>query len=49
MVRMHLIPPVWARDCSFSAFPEGKVVKNRLHLDVRVGTGLVGEERAGRA
>jgi len=24
---------------------EGKVVKNRLHLDVRVGTGLVGEER----
>jgi hypothetical protein len=26
---------------------EGKVVKNRLHLDVRVGTGLVGEERLG--
>lgn len=25
--------------------PEGKVVKNRVHLDVRVGTGLVGEER----
>jgi len=25
--------------------PEGKVVKNRLHLDVRVGTGLAGEER----
>ena len=25
--------------------PEGKVVKNRLHLDVRAGTGLVGEER----
>jgi hypothetical protein len=24
---------------------EGKVVKNRPHLDVRVGTGLVGEER----
>ena len=24
---------------------EGKVVKNRLHLDVLVGTGLVGEER----
>ncbi|MGW7556990.1 VOC family protein, partial [Streptomyces rimosus] len=22
-----------------------KVVKNRVHLDVRVGTGLVGEER----
>ncbi|MEU6132331.1 VOC family protein [Saccharopolyspora sp. NPDC047091] len=25
--------------------PEGKVVKNRVHLDVRVGTGLVGAER----
>lgn len=25
--------------------PEGKVVKNRLHIDVRVGTGLVGDER----
>ena len=25
--------------------PEGKVVKNRLHLDLRVGTGLVGDER----
>ena len=25
--------------------PEGKVVKNRLRLDVRVGTGLAGEER----
>jgi hypothetical protein len=25
--------------------PEGKVVKNRLHLDIRVGTGLVGDER----
>ena len=24
---------------------EGKVVKNRLHLDVRAGTGLVGDER----
>ncbi|MFI6088005.1 VOC family protein [Streptomyces sp. NPDC051218] len=29
----------------FHRVPEGKVVKNRLHLDVRVGTGLVGEER----
>ena len=29
----------------FQKVPEGKVVKNRLHLDVRVGTGLVGEER----
>ncbi len=26
----------------FQRVPEGKVVKNRLHLDVRVGTGLVG-------
>lgn len=29
----------------FQRVPEGKIVKNRLHLDVRVGTGLVGEER----
>ena len=29
----------------FQQVPEGKVVKNRLHLDVRVGTGLVGPER----
>ncbi len=29
----------------FQRVPEGKVVKNRLHLDVRVVTGLVGEER----
>jgi hypothetical protein len=29
----------------FQPVPEGKVVKNRLHLDVRVGTGLVGEQR----
>lgn len=29
----------------FQRVPEGKVVKNRLHLDVRVGTGLVGAER----
>ena len=29
----------------FQRVPEGKVVKNRLHLDLRVGTGLVGEER----
>jgi enamine deaminase RidA (YjgF/YER057c/UK114 family) len=40
-----LIPRAWARDCFSSAFPKGKVVKNRLHLDVRVGTGLVREER----
>ncbi|GAA3875172.1 VOC family protein [Streptomyces sedi] len=29
----------------FQRVPEEKVAKNRLHLDVRVGTGLVGAER----
>jgi hypothetical protein len=29
----------------FQRVPEGKVVKNRVHRDVRVGTGLVGAER----
>lgn len=29
----------------FQRVPEGKVVKNRVHLDVRVGTGLEGDER----
>jgi hypothetical protein len=29
----------------FQRVPEGKVVKNRVHVDVRVGTGLAGEER----
>jgi hypothetical protein len=29
----------------FQRVPDGKVVKNWVHLDVRVGTGLVGEER----
>ncbi|MFD6532605.1 VOC family protein [Streptomyces sp. NPDC060184] len=29
----------------FQRVPEGKAVKNRVHLDVRVGTGLVGDER----
>ncbi|SOD60773.1 hypothetical protein SAMN06297387_102260 [Streptomyces zhaozhouensis] len=29
----------------FQRVPEEKVAKNRLHLDVRVGTGLVGEQR----
>jgi len=29
----------------FQRVPEGKVAKNRVHLDVRVVTGLVGEER----
>lgn len=29
----------------FQRVPEGKVVKNRVHLDVRVATGLTGKER----
>ncbi|MEU6113380.1 VOC family protein [Streptomyces sp. NPDC047117] len=29
----------------FQRVPEGKVVKNRVHLCVRVGTGMVGDER----
>ncbi|GGK97144.1 hypothetical protein JOE58_003279 [Curtobacterium luteum] len=29
----------------FQRVPEDKVVKNRVHLDVRVGTGLVGSAR----
>jgi catechol 2,3-dioxygenase-like lactoylglutathione lyase family enzyme len=29
----------------FQQVPEGKQVKNRVHVDVRVGTGLVGQER----
>src|SRR6201996_5605850 len=29
----------------FQPVPEGKVVKNRVHLDVRAGTGLRGAER----
>ncbi|MFB7085862.1 VOC family protein [Streptomyces sp. NPDC056296] len=29
----------------FQRVPEGKAAKNRVHLDVRVGTGLVGRER----
>lgn len=29
----------------FQRVPEGKTAKNRVHLDVRTGTGLVGEER----
>ncbi|MFC8721706.1 VOC family protein [Kitasatospora sp. NPDC057198] len=29
----------------FQRVPEGKIVKNRVHLDVRVGTGLRGTER----
>jgi hypothetical protein len=29
----------------FQRVPEGKTVKNRVHLDVRVGTGLTGDAR----
>jgi len=29
----------------FQRVPEAKTVKNRVHLDVRAGTGLVGDER----
>jgi hypothetical protein len=29
----------------FQRVPEGKVVKNRVHLDVRVGVGLTGDQR----
>ncbi|MFF0147887.1 hypothetical protein ATK36_5059 [Amycolatopsis sulphurea] len=29
----------------FQRVPEGKVVKNRVHLDVRAGTGLTGQAR----
>ncbi|MEV8377144.1 VOC family protein [Kribbella sp. NPDC056861] len=29
----------------FQRVPEGKVVKNRVHLDVRAAPGLVGDER----
>ncbi|MEU6125982.1 VOC family protein [Streptomyces sp. NPDC047123] len=29
----------------FQRVPEGKVAKNRVHVDVRTGTGLVGAER----
>ncbi|MZD05083.1 VOC family protein [Streptomyces sp. SID5785] len=29
----------------FQRVPEGKVVKNRVHVDVRAGKGLVGQER----
>ena len=29
----------------FQRVPEGKAVKNRVHLDVRVGVGLTGDDR----
>ncbi|MBY6677809.1 VOC family protein [Rhodococcus sp. BP-332] len=31
----------------FQRVPEAKTVKNRVHLDVRVGVGMVGDERLG--
>jgi len=40
-----LIPSGAGPRLFFQRVPEGRVVKNRVHLDVRVGTGLVGEER----
>lgn len=30
----------------FQRVPEGKAAKNRVHLDVRVGTGLVGDRKS---
>ena len=40
------IDPTGARPrMLFQVVPEQKVVKNRVHLDVRVGPGLVGAER----
>jgi Glyoxalase-like domain len=51
----YTLPPDFDRACVdptgagprlyFQRVPEGKVVKNRVHLDVRVGTGLTGDER----
>ena len=39
-------PTQFGKDVRFFLYEsEDKVVKNRVHLDVRVGTGLVGEER----
>ena len=34
-----------ARACTSLGSPEGKTAKNRVHLDVRPGTGLTGGER----
>jgi hypothetical protein len=44
---VHVIYPAYDRKVFLAPkkLPAGKVVKNRVHLDVRVGTGLVGEER----
>jgi Glyoxalase-like domain len=39
-----LIPQVWARDCSSSAFPKARSSRIGCIL-TWVGTGLVGEER----
>ena len=44
-----LIDPAGTRPrIFFQRVPEGKTAKNRLHLDVNVGEGLQGEERAMR-
>ena len=44
--RLHaLIPQVWARDCSSSAFPKARSSRIGCILTCGVGTGLVGEER----
>ena len=38
-------PRARARGCSSSSVPEGKIVKNRVHLDVRAAPGLQADER----
>ncbi|WP_329251899.1 hypothetical protein OG417_07960 [Actinoallomurus sp. NBC_01490] len=43
--RSHVLIPQAGPRLFFQRVPEGKVVKNRVHLCVRVGTGRVGEER----
>ncbi|CAL9609340.1 hypothetical protein SUDANB95_05561 [Actinosynnema sp. ALI-1.44] len=41
----HVEPPGWPR-ISFQPVPEGKAVKNRLHLDVEVADIAAATERA---
>ena len=38
-------PRARARGLFFQRVPEGKIVKNRVHLDVRAAPGLEGDER----
>jgi hypothetical protein len=40
----YVDPPGWTR-LAFQRVPEGKVVKNRVHLDVRFAGDLSGDER----